>query len=136
MSSGLGCDVRRAFSIVACLLAVLWLPATLHCGLEAAGFLDQHAHEETTASDSDCGDTCANDSCAAVEDGAYKRSSELISLPAPVLTACQTCAAPPPQKSNPPTSISPETTDSPPELARTWQFTARMAFQPGAPSIS
>ncbi len=131
MRSGFG--VRRLFTFVACLLAVLWLPATLHCGLEAAGFLG-HDHEEVPA-ENDCAHACFNDSCAAVEDGAYKRSAGLVKLEAPVLTlwlAGWVERARAPEWIAP---LSPDTTDSPPELARTWQFTARTALLPGAPSV-
>jgi len=126
--------VRRVFSLIACVLAVLWLPATLHCGLEAAGLLN-HDHESTTV-DVDCADNCHKDSCAIVEDGGYKAGTRLVNIPVPDLAPIWLGAVTPiysEAKSAP--AVSPATTDSPPELVRTWQFTARTALLPGAPSV-
>lgn len=133
-SCSLGFGVRRIFSLIACVLAVLWLPATLHCGLESAGLL---AHEhEAGAVESGCAETCHNDSCAMVEEGGYKASTRSLSVPVPLLATLwlERLIAPPAATQSPPV-VSPETTDSPPELVRTWQFTARTALLPGAPWV-
>lgn len=126
--------MRRVFSIVACLLAVLWLPATLHCGLETAG-LWVHEHGED-AGELGCVKACGNEACAVVEDGAYKNPAGIFNAPAPLLALCvmhqvmlraDALFIPGP---------TPERVEPPLELARTWQFTARMALPPGAPSIA
>lgn len=126
--------MRRAFSIVACLLAVLWLPATLHCGLESAGlWLHEHGEE---SGELGCVETCSNAACAVVEDSAYKNPTGILNAPAPMFALCvmhqvmlraDAILLPEPQSGR---------TESPPELARTWQFTARTALPPGAPSIA
>lgn len=126
--------MRRIFTLIACLLAVLWLPVTLHCGLETAGlWLHEHGLK---AADTGCSDACKDGACAVVENGAYKKPTCLLKVSAPVLALClrglieipaDTMISPP---------VSPDKTDSPPELACTWQFTTRTAPLPGAPSLS
>ncbi len=69
--------MSRLFPLVALLLLAVWLPATQHCALEAAGLLT-----------STCADDCTNeanqpDGCAAVEDGLYKPASSLTKVGAP-----------------------------------------------------
>lgn len=129
--------MRRLLPFIACLLAVLWLPATLHCGLETAGLL-LHDHGIESA-DTGCATACEKESCSTLEEGAYKKASNPIKVSAPTLALCITqlvaIAASEAAVVNAP-SVSADTTDSPPELARTWQFIARTALLPGAPSYS
>jgi hypothetical protein len=126
--------MRRLFPFIACLLAVLWLPATVHCGLEMAGLL-AHEHGVETA-DIGCAESCETDSCSGVEDGEFKNASDLLKIAAPTLSVCAlhliSALAESAVVEMP--AVSPDKTDSPPELARTWQFTARMALLPGAPA--
>jgi hypothetical protein len=127
--------MRRLLPFIACLLAVLWLPATVHCGLETAGLL-LHEHGIESA-DTGCATACDNDNCALVEDGAFKNATGLVKVSAPVLALCITqlvLISAASEAINPLSSVSPDTTDTPPELARTWQFIARTALLPGAPS--
>lgn len=127
--------MRRLLPFIACLLAVLWLPATSHCGLETAG-LWLHDHEAETSTD--CASlSCDRDLCESVEAGNFKNSAATVKVNAPLLAVCVTrlvllTAADAPGEGCP---VSPRTTDSPPELARTWQFSARTALLPGAPSL-
>ncbi|MET0262076.1 MAG: hypothetical protein ABW223_04210 [Rariglobus sp.] len=125
--------MRRLFSSIVWLLAVLWLPATMHCGLEAAGVFD-HGHADT---DHGCAVACSADACANVEDGNYKTPSGALKIPAPVLTLCvfQLIDLLPENRDVVMVTVSPERSDPPPELACTWQFTARTALLPGAPSF-
>ncbi|MDF3058748.1 MAG: hypothetical protein K0R17_2963 [Rariglobus sp.] len=129
--------MRRIFPLIACLLAVLWLPATLHCGLETAGlWLHEHGLE---SADTGCAESCEKDNCALVEDGAFKNVTHVAKVNAPVLALCVTqlvLVSTATEAAAPLSSVSPDTTDSPPELARTWQFIARTALLPGAPSYS
>lgn len=127
--------MRSLLPFIACLLAVLWLPATAHCGLETAGLL-LHEHGIESA-DTGCATACETDSCALVEDGAFKNATNVVKVSAPVLALCFTQLVLIPTASEvtePLTSVSPDTSDTPPELARTWQFIARTALLPGAPS--
>ena len=129
--------MRRLLPFIACLLAVLWLPATLHCGLETAGLLI-HEHGLESA-DTGCATACEKESCSTLEDGAYKKASDPIKVSAPALALCITqlvMNATSEAADASALSVSPDTTDSPPELARTWQFIARTALLPGAPSYS
>jgi hypothetical protein len=127
--------MRRLLPFIACLLAVLWLPATMHCGLETAGLL-LHEHGLESA-DTGCATACENDNCALLEDGAFKNATHLVKASAPVLALCVTQLVLIPAASDvaePLASVSPDTSDTPPELARTWQFIVRTALLPGAPS--
>lgn len=126
--------MRRLFSIVACLLAVLWLPATLHCGLETAG-LWHHSHDEETTN-VNCATVCGAEACAMVEEGAYKNPTELLKVPTPLFVLCVMHHAIPSVDVRFVETPSPEQTESPPELTRTWQFVARAALPPRAPSIA
>lgn len=124
--------VKRALRHISLLLLALWLPATLHCDLEAAGLIppilscqDQHAP-----------DTHAGDSCALVENGHYHGAIALLKAPAPSLLACTLCCVAlltPPPVAVP--LVSPERTDSPPELIRVWQFDRRAALPSRAPTL-
>jgi hypothetical protein len=128
--------VKCLFKLSAILLLALWLPATLHCGLETAGLL-LHEHGLDLA-DTGCATACEKESCSTLEDGAYKKASDPIKVSAPSLALCITqlvldVAVEAAAESAP--SVSPYTTDSPPELARTWQFTVRTALPARAPSL-
>lgn len=126
--------MSRLLPFIACLLAVLWLPATLHCGLETAGLLI-HEHGLESA-DTGCAPACENDSCALVEDGAFKNATYVVKASTPVLALCVNQLVLIPTASElaePLSSVCPDASDTPPELARTWQFIARTALLPGAP---
>ena len=66
-------------NLTALVLLVLWLPATQHCDLEAAGIL----------SDAGCcsaEEGCAQDDCVMVESGHYKSGVGMLKLPPPIWT--------------------------------------------------
>jgi hypothetical protein len=72
-ADGKDVSVRRANALMALILAVLWLPVTMHCSLEALPgleFLICCAHDDTAAPHED--DDCEADACAVVESGFYK----------------------------------------------------------------
>ncbi len=131
-------SVRR---LVAVLLLSLWLPATLHCDLEAAG-LDTlfHCADETAAAPSDgcCkGNTAARDACDLVEGSAFKPAPNTATLPPPVSRGdllALLLAPPPPRVVAPPPAALTDRTVAPPEVARRWHFVARAAPRPRAPS--
>ena len=118
-------------------LLTLWLPATMHCRLEAAGFFEAHdgcAAEQTAANGTDCKD----DACPTVEDALYKESTHGLTVSAPAecflpdglalrIEADATAAA---------ALLSPTRHAPPPELAVTWQFIARAAPPARAPSLN
>lgn len=83
--------VRVSSSMLSVLLLAIWLAATQHCALEAAGLLDGHAgHEapECCPSESDRGDACAHDGCLVVEGGSFTTANSTIKVPGPSMHAC------------------------------------------------
>jgi hypothetical protein len=116
-------------------LLALWLPATLHCKLEAAGVFEEHCTDETTAA-TDAG--CTDDACPTIEEGFYKDSAAKLTIAAPAechvpaccahLLALDRLAVEP--------ALSPNRHVSPPELGVTWQFVTRAAPPARAPSLN
>lgn len=116
-------------------MAAFWLPATLHCAMDQAGLFDSAPaccdHEQPKAS----GDRSCSERCAVFDRGINKASTENLSPAAPVLLALVDWLAS--------AEFEPDviavglvtTADSPPELARIWQFVARAALSPRAPSV-
>jgi hypothetical protein len=116
-------------------LLALWLPATLHCRLEAAGVFDPHCSEEQSAQ---AGEDCTDDVCPTVEDGLYKDSAATFTVAAPaecavpaggaLLLALIRLAAEP--------VLSPVCHEPPSELTVRWQFITRAAPSARAPSLT
>ena len=130
-------DFVKAFrNAIALLLLALWLPATQHCDLEAAGVMawDERGH---THAESPCKQSCENDVCPTVEGASYSAASHLLRvlppdvfvvlslidlLPAPLVIEDQEAFF----------------TGDPPELQkilRTWQFSRRTALPARAPDL-
>ena len=115
-------------------LLALWLPATLHCRLEAAGVFDSHCNEDQSAQ---AGEDCTDDVCPTVEDGLYKDSSATFAVAAPAECHIPACcallldldrlAAEP--------ALSPARHAPPSELTVRWQFITRAAPPARAPSL-
>ncbi len=128
--------VTRLRQIVSLLLLALWLPATLHCDLEAAGLAPtaiacaDETHAPATSGHAD-------DSCGLIENSTYKSALTVVKAPAPTLLACCLCcvAALTPEPLFVPL-VSPERSDTPPELTRTWQFRSRAALPARAPGLN
>jgi len=115
-------------------MLTLWVPATQHCGLEAAGFnfafFGDCDHHESA-----CKDACADDACQTVEGGAYgKTSNGLRVLPPQVFVGpCPLVVLTAPVPLEEHTAFF---TGDPPEIqaiARTWQFAHRTALPARAP---
>jgi hypothetical protein len=123
--------------IAAWMVALMWLPASLHCGLEAAGVIGQAdpcCHHDTSAGDAT--EPCGLSVCGIVESGDYQPAqnplkffapsvvlfvfSPIVSVPTLTSVSSETCAS--------------EHTESPPEIRRTWHFVARAAPAPRAPA--
>jgi hypothetical protein len=128
--------VHRLRQLVALAVLALWLPATLHCALEAAGFDGMFAcadeHETGTHDES------PRDACDVVEGAAFKPAANTAALPRPALCACLFCFVVPAlaiELTAPVTGLS-EFVAAPPEVARTWHFVARAAPSPRAPALS
>ena len=74
--------------IIAVLLLALWMPATQHCNLQAAGLIDAHG-EHTDSACLGGGNPCSHDGCIMVEGITYKPSGDLLlKVPAPDLLVC------------------------------------------------
>ena len=90
--------VKRLFQSVALLMLALWLPATLHCDLEAAELWVEHAEDHAAVSDSCCqaGLGCTQDGCDTLEGSAVKSSNTFARapLPAPFVCCCLICLPP------------------------------------------
>ena len=126
----------RRFIAVA--LLALWLPATLHCDLEAAG-LDELFHctvDHHTSADHHAPADATRDACDIVEGAAVKLTAGTAVLLPPSRFACLlSFAVPlPPLDSTPPDTGLSERVEPPPEVARTWHFIARAALPARAPS--
>jgi hypothetical protein len=126
--------IRQRF-IALCVVAV-WLVATQHCGLEAAGILGSHESEASTCCVGASG--CATDGCATVEEGAYRPDDGSPAITAPSLGTClalicwsHTCAPP---------ELRADISlyggfERPREWVTTWQCVQRAALSPRAPSL-
>ena len=119
------------------LLAVLWLPAILHCEIDQAGLFAsppgccEHDEQHQAADD----DAACDETCAVFDLGLGKVRDAALSLPAPPLLDLADWLRPAakPDAAAAPSLLS-RATDSPPELSRTWQFSARTALPARAPS--
>jgi len=128
--------VRALRNILIVLVAVVWLPMTMHCRLETvpgleflACLTDGDCHDEQS---SDRGDT----GCCSVEKSQYKTEQHrltlqppnLLPLPfAPVLDLADGLSGEASREAF---------TVAPPELPRCWQFVFRTAAPPRAPSFA
>lgn len=127
---------NRMRTIIALLLLALWLPATQHCGLEAAGMISSavDCHEANDCQTPHEKSNCDADNCQAVENAAYKNSLTVLKIDTPAVLTCLCCL----HEITPETIwvplISPERTTTPPELAPSWHFIARAAPSPRAPT--
>lgn len=77
--------MQRFRAILAAFLAILWIAATQHCALEAAGILAHvcdHGEGATSA------EHCKGDDCRTVEKGGYKISEGLAKVSPPQLVSC------------------------------------------------
>lgn len=130
--------VRR---IVVLVIAALWLPAMLHCRLEAAGILFAadccDAAQKPALPAADHGEHgCASDSCETAEGDFTSPSAFVLKVPLPGTGAnlLFTPVAPPPAELAPPPATGVvEATTAPPDLIRPWVLDAPGAFSPRAP---
>ncbi len=128
--------VSRLARMLVLLLVAAWLPVTLHCRLEAAGFNDA---DECCASEpaADAAGDCKDDACPTVEDALYKESAQSLKIAAPDLSLCFACIAlVPPMTVETEPALSPARHAPPPEIAAAWQFIVRAAPPARAPSLN
>ena len=115
--------------VIALVLLAIWLPATMHCGLELA--FSAPAESCCHAGDSNASDQA--DHCG-IEDGNYRATQPENLVAAPVLMACWVG---PRMLVNPAESgaDSGHPRVEAPALSRTWQFEVRAAWPANAPSV-
>jgi hypothetical protein len=114
-------------------LLALWLPATLHCKLEAAGVFEEHCTDENASATDD---GCADDACPTIEEALFKDSADHLTVAAPaechvpdccaLLLALDRLGAEP--------TLSPVRHAPPSELTVRWQFITRAAPPARAPN--
>ena len=126
--------VPRPLTLVALLLALLWLPATVHCQLENLGFDALFGCADGGAADDHAaGGPCADESCQTIETGQVALAKSridagsmalaglvpfcLFELPAPLPAA----------------EVMPLRQEETLPLRRTWQFDRRDAWPARAP---
>lgn len=126
--------IRR---ILVLLLLAAWLPAVMHCDLEAAGIA--FATECCESASADDGAHCAPGRCEIAESDFTLPSDSELSAPAPTLCACLLCClalpALPTRVESAPNGLD-QSTAAPPELNARWVFVARAARSPRAPSFA
>lgn len=121
------------------LLAIFWLPVSSHCLLMevTSGFesISCCAHSDSENPPASHQDDCATDACAIVEGAQYKSSLQRVTVP--VLDNHVLFELPAPQLTRLPLAvISPHSPDDTlASLPVAWQFAARTALPPRAPSF-
>jgi len=123
---------------IAVVLLALWLPATQHCGLEAAGFFSMDGSHGTAAvCCNGSGTACSHDGCRVVESEVSKPTNEAIKVPAPSLLACACFICLQlliPDMSAEPTLVVAEA-DRAQRWVPAWHFVRRAALPARAPSL-
>jgi hypothetical protein len=118
-------------SIIVLVMVFLWMPVTLHCGLEAAGILGADACCDETES-------CSDDFCAEVEDGDYTSVSHQPRVSAPAQLTCSAFLIFPSVGTSPPVEEATwsESMEASLDWLSDWHFVRRTAFPARAPSLN
>lgn len=117
------------------LLVALWLPATMHCQLEAAGMGESQHDSCCTGATADSGADCFGDACANIENSLIKDSAPELHLAAPV-TVCPFGGAALVRAARTEPILSPKRHAPPLALKVAWQFIERAAPPARAPSLN
>jgi hypothetical protein len=130
--------VQRLRRFFALLLLAVWLPATLHCGFEAAGFvLGSECCADAQHAVSSAG--CESDDCGILESGFTSSGTLHVTAPVATVCSCLIHAQTPPSTVavfSPPVSGLGEAAGPPRELIQSWPFVSRVALSPRAPSLA
>jgi len=133
-SAGILTTVKWLKTVVAMVLLVIWMPATMCCALERAGvsFFDKCCADETSH------DTpqppCTDKSCCLLESGRYTAqiTPPVAVVPLDVVALVPWALVDTPQR---PQLAFDFSNLAPPDLRVTWQFSCRTALPPRAPSF-
>jgi hypothetical protein len=113
-------------------MALLWMPLTAHCGLEAAGVFEQEA-------DSCCDheNDCAESPCSMVAEGNYSPATNSVTVPVPEFNAWDSVALVRIAIVVAPTKAVawPDSLERPPDWVVNWHFVRRAVGSPRAPAI-
>ena len=117
--------------LVAWIILASWMPATLHCALEAAGVLevgaccdsDAHAAEATT------------DECAPIDRTLYNGVAGDLVVSSPILHVAYTLPLEPPALASEKTFLGPRYS-LPEDWLAAWDFEHRTALPSNAPSLN
>lgn len=126
--------VSRFARMLILALVAAWLPVTLHCRLEAAGFSDPGDCCVAEQPADDAGD-CTDDACPAVEETLYKESGQSLKVTAPDISRCFACLALVPEPAAGAPELSTASRAPPLEIEAAWQFISRAAPPARAPSL-
>jgi hypothetical protein len=124
--------------ISAFLLLALWLTATQHCGLEAAGVWDTQPDGQTSPVCCSAGLQCLHDGCELVEHGSISSSSALVKVPTPAMQVCTYLLCVrliAPTLLTEPSFEFTQGINRPLGWVLTWHFERRAAPSPRAPSL-
>lgn len=125
--------MSRVVRLALWLLVALWLPATMHCQLEAAGMGE--SHQDSCCADETADSECLGDACANIENSLIKDSTQELHLAAPI-TVCPLCCAALVRTARVEPILSPKRHAPPLELKVAWQFIERAAPPARAPSLN
>jgi hypothetical protein len=127
--------VRPCRNVFALFVTLLWLVATQHCGLEAAGIF-AHGCEQADGTHN-CESVEHADGCTVVEGGAYKTSSGALKVSGPQAVVCLwlTRAFAAEQKPEV-AAMRRQYAERPRDWVPTWRFVQRAALEPRAPSMA
>jgi len=126
--------VRLLIQITAFVLLALWLPATQHCSLNAAGWL---AHDVVST---DCCETaaasCADDGCNLAEGNLSRPSASAAKTLSPDLAVCLCvlCSHLSLADLTEKPALAVSATERPIDWLPTWQFSRRTALPARAPN--
>jgi hypothetical protein len=125
--------MSRVVRLVLWLLVAVWLPATMHCQIEAG--LDGSHEDICCAEETTAATDCVGDACANIEASLIKDSAPELYLAAPD-SACPLCCAALVSAARPESVLSPKRHAPPLELKVAWQFIERAAPPARAPSLN
>lgn len=135
-SRGIALTVQRIKTVVAVLLALVWLPAVSCCLIDASGLLGKQdccskEHSHPTSGPGNC-----DKPCGALASASYLPQQSQLLLIAPIGVPLFDCAFSLIEIHRPAGVGRAFPATAPPELAGHWQFSFRTALAPRAPSFA
>jgi hypothetical protein len=126
------CSVSRWKTMMASVLALLYVLAITHCPLEQAGFFGESRCCASSMQQEDKTASCEDGCCTLASSFYFSRQKTGCDVPLIAVSGFVLCtlAVDLAQKTASPSLIGP-----PPELSQTWQFSLRTALPPRAPSF-